>query len=181
MSFLMVPSSLAATNVDSLNRSFVHTADVENGTPMICATRSVDEQEFEVFTVGTPAAGDTVWVAFEAEVVNTVTPNGNVYRNIDPDARNFINPAGVVFSGFMPQVADIMKFDATNTSIVPARVGTNEYLNVDVGNMAYVWSATPAIDTLSMKLVEESYISIGNGALGDLQRVNAYIFEVVNN
>lgn len=180
MSGLLVPTSMAATNVDSFNRSFVHTVDIANFTPMASDARSTEYGEDEVFTVVAPAAGDHVWIAFEAEVVNTVTPNGNVYRNIDPDARNFINPAGTVFSGFLPKVGDLIRFGGADVALVPDRT-TETYLNVDPGNMAYVWASAPATDTLSMKLVEETYISIGEGSLGSLQRIDGYVFDVVNN
>lgn len=186
MSNVFIPRAIAATNIDASNRSFVSTVEMEQGMVLVSGARSTTPGEAEVFVADTPATGSLMrlWMAFEAEVVLTEAGRGTgkFYKGLDPDARNFFIPAGLVFSGFLPEVGDIIEMTGGATFPTNPNPTTNIYLVAQNGSNSLAWATAPSTTALTLKVIEPSYISIADGStLGALQRDNSYIFEVINN
>ncbi len=176
---ILVQSKVAALNIDSLNRSVVGTADIDNGMVFTLATRNTSATygQNEVWDATVPATGaglTQLWMAYEPEVVVTVS-GSNKFKGIDNDPRNFYNITGDVFTAFKPQLGDILLITAdslgTGTGAESAfAVATNATYKL-------TWAAA-AVSGLSLKYLSTQYVSIGTGAI-DNQRVTAYSFEVV--
>ena len=173
---VLIPSAIAATNIDSLNRSVVDAAAIENGSVMVMGTKSTTAGLSEVFEVSAPATGSLtgLWMAYSNdEVVLTASK----YKGLDPDVRNFRNEAGSVFSAFKPQLGDIVTVSAdalagTFTS------GTTTHVNATDGAWKLTWGNSQTSSVLSYKLLKVTYFSLATGAI-DTQRVTAYELECV--
>jgi hypothetical protein len=171
---VVVLNQVQATNIDTLNRSAVYSADVENGSVMsltgISATPGV-----EVWASATPATASltNLWMTVEPEVV-TISVNGKKFKGLSNDPRDFVNLSGDVFTVFKPQVGDIITL---SSDAVAGTKSSNGYV-VATNNAAKLTWAASAVSGLSLKLLETTYISIADGTIGT-QRQTAYKFEVV--
>jgi hypothetical protein len=170
---IMIPSKIAAANVDSKNRSCVSEVAYENGSIGTLSAKSTTAGEAEVWTMIAPATGAGLtnnWMVYEPEIVDTL----GKYRGIDPDPRSFRNEIGQVFSAFQLSLGDLVKLSA---DAVAGTISTNTFVVATNGAQKLTWAAA-AISGTSLKLVATEYISIGEGTLGS-QRIVAYLFEVV--
>lgn len=172
---ILIQDTAAAKNIDSLNRSVIGSADIDNGNAIILASKSSTAGEGEVWVATQPATGSLtgLWLAYEPEVVVTVSGNSK-YKGIDPDVRNFYNVSGTVFSAFKPRVGDILTM--TDDGITGTK-GSNTHIVATNAQYKLAW-ASAAISGLSLKLLKTSYISVGGGSIG-ASRVTSYQFEVV--
>jgi hypothetical protein len=173
---IMIPSKIAAANVDSKNRSCVSEVAYENGSIGTLSAKSTTAGEAEVWTMIAPATGAGLtnnWMVYEPEIVTTVSGT-HQYRGIDPDPRNFRNEIGEVFSAFQLSLGDLVKLSA---DALAGTISTNTFVVATNGAQKLTWAAA-AISGTSLKLVATEYISIGEGTLGS-QRIVAYLFEVV--
>lgn len=173
---VLVPTDIAAKNIDSLNRSVIHTADVENGAIFQLNGISTNAGEGEVFNYLAPAAGDglkDLWMAYSPEVVLTVSGNFKA-KGIDSDPRDFTNVAGIPFDAYKIQKGDLIQITADGIS---GTKGDNLYAVATAGSDKLVWAAA-AVAGVSYKLVKEMPIIIGNGNIGG-NAVTAYILECV--
>lgn len=168
---LIIPRKIAAKNVDSFNRSGVSASAYENGSVGNFLTKSATAGEGEVWTMTAPATGalSNLWMVWEPEVVLT----DSKYKGIDPDPRNFVNPIGKIFSAFKLQLGDLITMTA---DAVTGTKSTNTFVVATDGAQKLTW-ASAAVSGVSLKLIEDDYISIGLGSIGT-QRVAAYLFEV---
>ena len=85
---IMIPSLVAAKNIDTLNRSFVCAVALDNGNVInLSGTPSV-AGEGEVWTASTPTAATPtgLWMVGEPEVVLTNAQYKGLIR-YDPEAR----------------------------------------------------------------------------------------------
>lgn len=171
---VVVLTSVAAMNVDSYNRSFKSTKDIQNGAVFKCGTLSTDAGESEVFLAETASATDTgLYMAFTAEDT-IVTVGGQQYKFDLIDPRLFTNVAGLVFSGFrlMPGDRITIAGGITGTPAAYVVVGTDG---------ALTYAATAPTSGAYFKAVQNTYISVagaGNGAIGGTQRLDAVEIEV---
>jgi len=172
---VLILSNVAATNVDSYNRSVVTGSDidVDNGHIFPLASQSSLSGYSEVWSFGVTSGSDhDLWMAYEPEIVLTSAK----YRGIDPDPRNFYNASGttgsgsVVFSAYLPRIGDVITVTAAALSGSPS---TGDYVNSIAKSCVLTWGAGMG-SFLSYKLIKETYISIGTGGLGDTNRVLAY-------
>ena len=161
---ILIQKLVMAMNIDSLNRSFVHTAEIENGMVFQADGRSTDADKAEVFKVKAPAAGalNNLWMAYEPEVVITTSGNSE-YKGLDPDVRNFAIKAGRVFSGFKPQKHDIITL--TGGAVLAGTKGTNTFINATADAMTLTWGATQTASAFSAQLLETTYVSITDDLL----------------
>ena len=171
---VIIPNMIQATDVGTLNRNVKATYDIENGS-VFSLSFSDTAGEGEVFTAATPATGflDKLWMAYEPEVVTTVSGSYE-FKGIDPDVRNFKNLTGKVFSAFKPKVYDIITMSA---DAITGTKNANTFVVGTVGASKLTWAAS-AISGLSLELMKTNYISIGNPALANTQRVTSYMFRV---
>ena len=174
---ILIPNQIAATNIDSYNRSAVYASStVDNGNIVMLTTYGALTGQAEVFTAvpASTAAGLTdVWMVYEPELVWTSN-----YRGIDVDVRNFDVPATKIFSVFKPQLHDIFTL---STDGISGTIGVNTFINAgDTGKLQPEWvpTATTNGTVFAAKLLATTYISVGMGSI-DSNRVVAYKFEVV--
>jgi hypothetical protein len=177
---ILIPEAIAATNVDSLNRSVIYASGtLDNGMVVsLSSGKSATSGEGEVWTATVPATGTLadLWMVYSGdEVVLT----DSRYKGLDPDPRNFFTAAGKVVSAFKPQVGDIILATA---DCFLGTMGANTFVNATdtSGGLNLYWGATKTASVLSFKLTRAAaiYISIGTGAI-DTQRIAAYEFECV--
>lgn len=179
MKSVLIPELVAARNVDIYNRSFISATDLDNGNVFAKGELSTNEGESQVFQTSTPATGSLsgLWMAFSAEDVVLTDALGNQYKVGTLDPRAFTNVAGKVFSGFQPQVGDIITISADG---IEGSVGENTYL-VAANGKNKLTPASAAITGLSFKIIETTYISIASANAIGSQRVTAYKLECVAN
>ena len=177
---ILIKNRTQSMTDDSKNRSVQAAADIANGGVFrLDAQGSQSGSAAEVWSATAAAVGtyDGLWMAASPEVVIT----SSKYKGIDPDPRNFVNPAGYVFDAFKPCVGDVITLSSYGISGSPS---TGDY--VTSGSQAYtlLWASSGSINPfggrLTMKLLAETYVSIGTGAI-DNQRVLAYKLQVLFN
>jgi hypothetical protein len=173
---ILIPEAIAATNVDSFNRSVVDAAAIDNGWIMAMGTKSTTAGLSEVFEVSQPVTGALTgnWMAYSGDEVVVTDAR---YKGIDPDPRNFFNAANKVFSAYKPQLGDIILLtdEALGGSY---SAGSTTHINATDQAWKLTWGASQTSSVLSYKLLAVKYISLATGAI-DTQRVTAYEFECV--
>jgi hypothetical protein len=172
---IMIPSKVAAHNIDSLVRSAKSSADLDNGNVVSLTALTGTSGEGEVWTAATPATGATLtnlWMVGEPEVVLT----DSKYKGIDPNIKAFYNVAGKVFTAFKLQLGDIVMLSA---DALGGTKSTNTFVVATNGTVELTW-ASAAVSGVSLKLLATEYVSApSTGAIGESQRVDMYKFEVV--
>lgn len=171
---VLIPSAVAAMNIDSLNRSVFSASPVDNGNVFTMGAQFTSGSLIEVFAITQPSAGSAtgLWMAYSGDEIPVTDSR---YKGIDPDPRNFYNIAGKVFSAYKPQVGDIIVLTADNF--------TNSYsshtyaVNV-ASNFKLQWESVAASSGLCYKYIATTYISLATGAIDD-QRETAYKLECI--
>lgn len=171
------PRALMSKDIDSLNRSAVAEIALDNGNLVVLGGRSAAAGEGEVFAAVAPSTANGLtglWMVWNTEEI-VVTESK--WKGLDIDPRNFFTPAGDVFMCFKPQLGDIITITADGLA---GTKGVNTFVvATDGSGVKPEWAATAGSGIFAMKLLETTYISIPDGALGSLGRVTAYTFEVV--
>lgn len=174
---ILIPTLVAAKNIDSYNRSFKGEADIDNGNVFVKGDLSVLADESQVYAAEAPATGSLsgLWMAFTAEDVVLTDDLGNQFKVGTLDPRAFTNKAGTVFSGFKPQAGDLILISADGIE------GDAADYAVAVDGEYKLAFADEAIEGLSFKVVETTYISVASANNIGSQRVAAYLLECVAN
>lgn len=173
---VVIKRRVAAHNIDALNRTFVATEDLENGSIFTLTERSTTDGDDEVWKVAKPTATSLgVWMAKSSEVTITKVGEGTgadvlMMKGIVEDPRMFTNIAGLVGDCFKPQVGDMIEMTLGDD--------TDKYLVADVAYKLKVASA--AGDGFAMHQVGTSILHIGSAKLVKTP-VKTYIYEVVAN
>lgn len=172
---IMIPSAVAAANVDSYNRHAKGSADLDSGWLVSLTALTGTSGEGEVWTAAQPATGATLTNLFmvgEPEIVLT----DSKYKNIDPNPQNFYVASGKVFSAFKLQVGDIVKLSAD--SLGTGTGAASAYAVATNGTYKATWAAA-AVSGISLKYLATDYVSLPTtGAIGETQRVTLYKFVV---
>lgn len=172
---IMLPSSVAAHNVDSYNRHAKGSADLDNGLLVQLLTLTGVAGEGEVWSATQPSASaglTQLWMVGEPEVVLV----DSKYKGIDPNPLNFYTPSGKVFSAFKLQIGDVIKLsaDALGTGTGAA----SAYAVATASTYKATWAAA-AVSGVSLKYLATDYVSLPTtGAIGENQRVAMYKFVV---
>lgn len=171
MKTVLVPSLVAAKNIDSLNASFIDASnDYENGA-IIAAGDYSKEQVYEVAAV---SGLHNLFMVFSPEDTIITDAAGNEYKIGINDPRTFTNVKGKVFSAYRPQVGDKILISAEGIE------GTADDFAVAAAGESKLQFASAAVDGLSYKVLDDSaYISIGGASAIGSQRVAAYLLECV--
>ena len=171
MKTVLVPSLVAAKNIDSLNASFIDASnDYENGA-IIAAGNYSKEQVYEVAAV---SGLHNLFMVFSPEDTIITDAAGNEYKIGINDPRTFTNVKGKVFSAYRPQVGDKILISAEGIE------GTADDFAVAAAGESKLQFASAAVDGLSYKVLDDSaYISIGGASAIGSQRVAAYLLECV--
>ena len=171
---VVIKRRVAAHNIDALNRTFVATEDLENGSIFTLTERSTTDGEDEVWKVAKPTATSLgVWMAKSSEVTITTVGEGDYalqMKGIVEDPRMFTNVKGLVGDCFKPQVGDMIEMTLGDD--------TYKYLVADVAYKLKV--ADAAGDGFAMHQVGTSILHIGSAKLVKTP-VKTYIYEVVAN
>lgn len=171
MKTVLVPTLVAAKNVDSYNASFVDASnEYENGA-IIAAGDYSSEQVYEVAAV---SELHNLFMVFSPEDTIITDAAGNEYKIGINDPRTFTNVAGKVFSAYRPQVGDKILISAEGIE------GTADDFAVAAAGENKLQFASAAVDGLSYKVLDaNAYISIGGATAIGSQRVAAYLLECV--
>ena len=114
-------------------------------------------------------------MAFTAEDVVLTDDLGNQFKVGTLDPRAFTNVKGTVFSGFQPQVGDLVLISADGISGV-----ANDFAIAVDGSTKLAFNDAAGAG-LSFKVVETTYISVASANNIGSQRVTAYLLECVQN
>lgn len=176
---ILIPKLTAAKNIDTLNRSFISTVDLDNGNVFGKGELSTNANESQVYQTVTPTTGNLsgLWMAYSPEDVVITDALGNQFKVGNLDPRAFTNSANVVFSGFKPQVGDLILISADG---INGTIDDETYV-VAANSSNKLTPASAAIDGLSFKIVETTYISVASANAVGSQRVTAYLLECVAN
>lgn len=172
---IMIPSSVAAANVDSYNRHAKGSADLDNGFLVQLLTLTGASGEGEVWSATQPSASaglTNLWMVGEPEIVLT----DSKYKNINPNVQDFYTLSGKVFSAFKLQVGDVIRLsaDALGTGTGAA----SAYAVATASTYKATWAAA-AVSGISLKYLATDYVSLPSvGSIGDTQRVVMYKFVV---
>ena len=171
---VVIKRRVAAHNIDALNRTFVATEDLENGSIFTLTERSTTDGEDEVWKVAKPTATSLgVWMAKSSEVTITTVGEGDYalqMKGIVEDPRMFTNVKGLVGDCFKPQVGDIIEMTLGDD--------TKKYL---VADAAYKLKAADEPSRgFTMHQVGTSILHIGSAKLVKTP-VKTYIYEIVAN
>lgn len=171
MKTVLVPSLVAAKNIDSLNASFIDASnDYENGA-IIAAGDYGKDQVYEVAAV---SSLHDLYMVFSPEDTIITDAAGNEYKIGINDPRTFTNVKGKVFSAYRPQVGDKILISAEGIE------GTADDFAVAAVGESKLQFASAAVAGLSYKVLDDSaYISIGGVSAIGSQRVAAYLLECV--
>lgn len=175
MKTVLVPTLVAAKNIDTLNRSFIsETDDIDNG--QVFSAGAVSNQ---VYAAVKPATGalEGLWMAFNAEDTIITDGAGNEYKVGINDPRTYTNVKGRVFSAFKPQIGDKILISADNIT------GTaDDYVIAVNGAYGLAYDDGTATSTLKFAVIDDAaYISIGSVSGIGSQRVAAILLECVAN
>lgn len=171
---ILIPTLVAAKNIDTLNRSFIAAGDIDNGNVFAKGELSTNAGESQVYKAEKPNSGAGLWMAYTAEDVVLTDELGNQFKVGNLDPRAFTNRANTVFSGFKPQVGDLVLISADGIS-----GAANTYVVADAGFQLKFNAEQGA--GLAFKVVETSYISVASANNIGSQRVTAYLLECVAN
>lgn len=176
---VLIPEAIAATNIDSLNRSVIDygasASAIDNGWIFSIASKHSSGSLTEVWEIVQPSAGSGagMWMAYSGdEIVLT----DSRYKGIDPDPRNFFNAANKVFSAYKPQIGDIIRATA---EVFSNTFSAHTFAAPIASSFQLQWESAQAATGLCYKYLSTKYISLATGGI-DTQRVVAYELECVS-
>ncbi|MBR0369314.1 MAG: hypothetical protein IJH63_01160 [Methanobrevibacter sp.] len=171
---VLIPSLVAAKNIDSLNQSFLDSSnDYDNGMVFKAGAYDSAKQTYTPAAIGSGELHD-VYMAFSPEDSIMTDEMGNQYKIGLNDPRNFTNSKGLVFSAYRPQVGDKILISANGIE------GTADDYAVVAAGETKLQYASAAVSGLSYKVLDDSaYISIGGASAIGTQRVAAVLLECV--
>ena len=105
-------TQVEARNVEALNRTAVHTAEIENG--MVFLLQNYQNTAPGVWDLVAPSTGNLsgLWMAFDEGKILVQDANSEVYSGLSKDPGLYTNIANRPFDCFKPQVGDIITMTA---------------------------------------------------------------------
>lgn len=177
---VLIPEAIAATNIDTLVRSVIDygaaASAIDNGNVFVIDSKHTSGSLTEVFEIkqATAASGTNMWMAYAQEEIPLTDSR---YKGLDPDPRNFWNPANLVFSAFKPQVGDLILVTAEGFANT---FSAHTYAAPIYGSFKLNWESAAAASGLCFKYLATKYISLHNsGSTIADQRVPAYELECI--
>lgn len=169
---VLIPSLVAAKNIDSLNQSFLDTTnDYDNG--MVFSAGAYDSAN-QTYTPAAISDLHNIFMAFSPEDTIITDAMGNEYKIGINDPRAFTNVAGKVFSAYRPQVGDKILISAEGIE------GTADDFAVVAAGESKLQYASAAVSGVSYKVLDANdYISIGGATNIGSQRIEAILLECV--
>lgn len=172
---IVIKKRTASFNVDSLNRTAVFTADVDNGCVAVLEAYSETPGEGIVWTAKQATATDKgLWMATSPEVVITRALDADEVagmpaidmKGVINDPRAFYNIKGHMVDMTYLNVGDIIEMTCAGIqkSSGGAYDGTDAYLVADTANFK-LKGAAAAGTGMALRKIGTSKLHIGNAAL----------------
>lgn len=156
---VLLQTQVAAMNVDSYNIDAIcTTADIMNGSVFQRGALSTVSGQGELFTVVQPAAGNglkNLWMAYSPEIVEIKTANGNIYKGLSQDPRDFTNLQNRPFNAYKPQVGDLITITTDGITGGLSALTVNQYA-VATANSYQLSPAAAAIAGLSYQVLSKT-------------------------
>lgn len=170
---VLVPTQIAAMNIDSLNSDAIcTTADLANGSVVVRGALSTVAGQSELFTVSAPASTLTdLWMVYSPEVV-VLKSGSNIFKGLSADPRDFTNIQNYPLNIFKPRVGDLITVTA---EAFASELGTNTFANATTGEFKLTPAAAEGTGLSFKVLNANKFISIGN------ERVPAVLLECTKN
>ena len=173
---VVIKKRTASFNVDSLNRTAVFTADVDNGCVAVLKAYSETPGEGIVWTAEQAKASDKgLWMATSPEVVITRALDADEtagmpaidMKGVINDPRAFYNIKGYMVDMTYLNVGDIIEMTCAGIKKSDGETaydGTEAYLVADAANFKLKGSAS-AGSGMALRKIGTSKLHIGNAAL----------------
>ena len=170
MANVIIKRSVAATNIDSYNRSAVATVDVPNGS--VFSLKEKDANNELLYVVKAPTAAEKgLWMATSPEVIYVDKAHGG-----SADPRDFVNVAGRAIDATYLVATDIIEMTGEGIS----GIDTAKYLVADTGMTLKAASAAPTAGGLALRKIGTGTLKVGDGAIAPAT-IPTYVFEVEAN
>lgn len=170
MANVVIKRSVAATNIDSYNRSAVATANLENGS--VFSLKEKDATNELLYKAVAPKANEKgLWMATSPEVIYVDKNNGG-----SADPRDFVNKAGRAIDATYLVPTDIIEM--TGEGIVG--IATAAYLVAGTDMTLKAASAAPTAGGIALRKIGTGTLKIGDGAIAPAA-IPTYVFEVEAN
>lgn len=171
---IVIPLSVAGQNIDSLNHSFVSVDNIENGSIFTMgAVKSGNSDLYEAVKPATANLGEQTFMAMSPIRIVTTLPDGTQFVDLSLNPQAFENVAGQIIDGVALQVGDKVRL---SVDAIAGTKSSNKFITATNGAYKLTWAAEAGAG-LTLKLVEDSYISVATGDIGS-QRVASYDFIV---
>lgn len=167
---VIIKRSVAATNIDSYNRSAVHTGDLPNGS--VFALEQKDTANELLWKVKAPVANQTgLWMATSPEVIYADKAHGG-----SADPRDFINVANRPIDATYLVPRDIIEMTGDGIE----GIASATYLVADTTFALKTADTAPESGGICLRKVGTGTLKIGDGAIAPAV-VPTYVFEVQDN
>lgn len=154
---ILITGQVAANHIDSLVKSGVCGAVLENGNVVTLNALSTTSGESEVYQASTPITASLATDIFYLvdEPVNVLV-NG-IYSGLIDDPRQFNIAANKIFRAIKPMIGDeiIISTDGLSSSI-------NTYAIPANGSHELAWAASATAVSLAYQYIETTTITVGN-------------------
>ena len=170
MANVVIKRSVAATNIDSYNRSAVATVNVPNGS--VFSLKEKDTSNELLYKAVAPKANEKgLWMATSPEVIYVDKAHGG-----SSDPRDFTNIAGRAIDATYLVPADIIEMTGEGITGIDTAV----YLVADTSMTLKAATAAPTAGGLALRKVGKGTLKVGDGAIAPVA-VPTYVFEVEAN
>lgn len=170
MANVVIKRSVAATNIDSYNRSAVANSNLSNGSVFSLKEKSADNEL--LYVVKAPTANEKgLWMATSPEVIYVDKQHGG-----SADPRDFVNPAGRAIDATYLVPTDIIEMTGEGIE----GIATAAYLVADTAMVLKAATAAPTAGGLVLRKVGTGTLKIGDGAIAPVA-IPTYVFEVEAN
>lgn len=169
MANVVIKRSVAATNIDSYNRSAVATVNVPNGS--VFSLKEKDAVNELLYKAVAPKAGEKgLWMATSPEVTYVDKAHGG-----SADPRDFVNVAGRAIDATYLVPTDIIEMTGEGIT----GIATATYLVADTSMTLKAATAAPTAG-IALRKVGTGSLKVGDGAIAPAV-IPTYVFEVEAN
>lgn len=170
MANVVIKRSVAATNIDSYNRSAVATVNVPNGS--VFSLKEKDTANELLYKAVAPKANEKgLWMATSPEVTYVDKTHGG-----SSDPRDFVNIAGRAIDATYLVPTDIIEMTGEGIT----GIDTAAYLVADTTMTLKVAASAPTAGGLVLRKIGKGTLKVGDGAIAPAA-IPTYVFEVEAN
>ena len=174
----IVESRIAATNVDSYNRTAVcANSDVDGGVLL-----ELGDMTGDVFagTIVTATGKTGLWMAYNPSEHFTDV-NGKIFAGLSADPRDYTNLKGRPIDVFKPQVGDLVVFTEGNIATASvAGLTKGDYLEPGANGQFVKKAGSPTASTTSFKVQKVGTMPFPQAGIGQ-EAAKTWLCECVQN